>query len=206
MHFALVVLLTIIPSIAVELFVLTRVKRRVPVIVVFAVGYFAALPALLLESAIPEVHPVVKAFFVVALIEELTKLTLVAVAGRNGRPSANRKYAVDLVPFGVSAGMGMAAFENILASDVSTILLRSVTALPLHLSTGLLMASVLQKRRSSRRFVLALAVAVLVHGIYDLPLFVSATYRWMLVPIAFVLIAYCTVRLIRWYRQSPHHT
>ena len=198
-----VALATFAPSIALVVAVLTRVERRLPVVLSFAAGYFAAIPALLLESALRTDHPIVRAFVVVALIEESTKMMIIAVAVWRDPQPTDRDDTVDLVPYGISAGMGIAVFENILVADVSAILLRSLTALPLHLSTGLVMAMMLQKHRTAGRMLGALAAAVFIHGLYDLPLFVSPNNRWIIVPFAFLLVVFCATRLIIWFRNTP---
>jgi RsiW-degrading membrane proteinase PrsW (M82 family) len=124
-----------------------------------------------------------KAFIVAGLVEEFLKLTVV-------RLTVYRTNAFDEVMDGivyaVAAGLGFACMENVLyvlGRPLSVALIRAFTAVPLHaLASGLMgyavgrakfAASAAQERSWMRR---GLAVAVLVHGLYNWLLFVTPLY------------------------------
>ena len=117
----------------------------------FVVGFFAVLPAALAERAMGELHSVfsfpwnslIRAFLIAGLLEETTKAGVMALFF-SLQARADKKWVtrpVDLMIYTITAGIGFAVFENMLYSfgGTGTILLRGVTALPLHvIASGIL--------------------------------------------------------------------
>lgn len=192
----------VLPSIVLLVFILKRTEYRKRVVFVFAAGYFAAVPALLLSVSIPAPTPFLRAYLTAGLVEETVKLLLILVA----TPKSGGR-----TPVAAAAGMGFAGFENLLAPQIpSILLLRSVTALPLHLATCLIMARIIDGRtgrrtrseRSPGMWLGALFVGVVVHGTYDLPLFLSPPFPLLVIPMGAALIGISFLLLKQWWGAS----
>jgi RsiW-degrading membrane proteinase PrsW (M82 family) len=192
----------LLPSIILLLLVLKRTEYRKRVVLVFATGYFAAIPALLLAVSIPVPTPVIRAYLAAGLVEETVKLLLILVA----TPKSGGR-----TPVAAAAGMGFAGFENLLTPQIpSILLLRSVTALPLHLATCLIMARLVDGRanqltRSEHSFGLwlgTLSIGVVIHGTYDLSLFLPPPFPLFVVPMSVSLMGISFMLLRQWWRES----
>ncbi|MDH3475586.1 MAG: PrsW family glutamic-type intramembrane protease [Rhodospirillales bacterium] len=133
----------------------------------------------------PYYHAVARAFFGTSLPEELVKFAVVYwIALRHedyGRP-------VDALVLSVAVALGFATFENLLyliqSDDWSrTATARAMTAVPSHVINGMLMGYFLGRAHLKPELAslfrcLALAVPILNHGFYDLPLFlIDALHR-----------------------------
>jgi RsiW-degrading membrane proteinase PrsW (M82 family) len=140
-------------------------------------------------SPYPLLYVAFRAFIVAALVEEFLKRGVVLVVAF-GHPSFDE--TVDGVVYAVVASLGFACLENIvyvMGGTLGTALIRAVTAVPLHATASGLMGyfigqarfagSVARQQTLLRR---GLAVAVLIHGLYDFLLFVAP----VLGPLSFV--------------------
>lgn len=119
----------------------------------------------------------VKAFFVVALIEESSKYVIVRYYAQQRR-AFNEPF--DGIMYAVMVSMGFAATENVfyvLEGGAQVAVLRAFTAVPAHATFGILMGYFMGKAKfSSSRIKLniyGLALAVLFHGSYDFFLFID---------------------------------
>lgn len=119
----------------------------------------------------------VKAFFVVALVEEFSKYVIVRYFAQP-RLAFNEPY--DGIMYAVMVSMGFAATENILyviQGGPTVALLRAFTAVPAHATFGILMGYFMGKAKfSSNRIKLnlaGLALAIVFHGAYDFFLFIN---------------------------------
>lgn len=119
----------------------------------------------------------VKAFFVVALIEEFSKYVIVRFYNQPRR-SFNEPF--DGIIYAVMVSMGFAALENIfyvLDGGMEVALLRAFTAIPAHATFGVLMGYFMGKAKfSNNKFRLNLTglfLAILFHGAYDFFLFID---------------------------------
>ena len=139
-----------------------------------AAGFVAVIPAALLQAAVPNAGHgaadlLFHAFIVIALTEEGSKfLTIKIVRQRWGEEE-------NAIPTGVAASLGFAFFETIVYASVnpSAILIRAVSAAPLHAACGSWVgrAALAPKRRAAFALFHFL-FAVFVHGAYDLTLLV----------------------------------
>jgi protease PrsW len=163
-------LLAIAPSIVLMSILVIRSRNRKAILMAFIAGYFAPIPALVIELLVPGsdgMNSVFRSFFVVALAEEGIKLALIAtiiVRIANDRQTFQGFHAA------TAAALGFAALENVLYIDntVATLLLRGSTALPIHVSTAIIMTSIIMLyRRSGSRYLTALIIGVIIHGMYD---------------------------------------
>jgi len=118
-----------------------------------------------------------KAFFVVALVEEFSKYVIVRfVAQRN--KEFNEPF--DGIVYAVMVSMGFATLENVLyvfQYGVSTGIVRAFSAVPAHAVFAILMGYFMGKAKfSNNRIILNLTglfFATLFHGAYDFFLFIN---------------------------------
>jgi protease PrsW len=119
----------------------------------------------------------VKAFFVVALVEEFSKYIIVKYYSQK-KTDFNEPF--DGIVYAVVVSMGFAALENVLYVSqygVTTGLTRAFTAVPAHATFGILMGYFMGKAKFSNNRVkynlLGLLIATLFHGAYDFFLFIN---------------------------------
>lgn len=119
----------------------------------------------------------VKAFFVVALVEEFSKYMIVRFFAQKNK-EFNEPY--DGIVYAVAVSMGFATLENVLyvySYGFQTGLFRAFTAVPAHATFAILMGFYMGKAKfSDNRFLLnmtGLLVATLFHGAYDFFLFIN---------------------------------
>lgn len=159
------------------------------VLKVFLFGVLSALVAIPLELMVSSFEGLFalghlgvllfRAFIVAGLVEEFIKLTVVQLTAYR---AGAFDETMDGIVYTVVAGLGFACLENILyvvGRPLSIGLIRAFTAVPLHtLASGLMgywvgqakfAPSPAEERAWMRR---GLAIAVLVHGLYDFLLFV----------------------------------
>ena len=119
----------------------------------------------------------VKAFIVVALVEEFSKYVIVKYYAQR-----NKEYnePFDGIVYAVMVSMGFATLENVLyvfQHGVSTGILRAFTAVPAHATFAILMGYFMGRAKFSKnRIVLnitGLFFATLFHGAYDFFLFIN---------------------------------
>ena len=135
-------------------------------------------------------HTWLSAFLVVSLSEEILKLLAVLIAG----PSLSKypRVSAGLI-YGISAGLGFAAIENIVYvqnGGASTAILRAVTAVPCHALSSAIVGTALgsyhrshSRLRAWNAILLNLAVAVILHGLYDGIIFAGGKFRAAVVPL-----------------------
>jgi len=118
-----------------------------------------------------------KAFFVVALIEELSKYVIVRYYNQP-KTAFNEPY--DGIIYAVMVSMGFAFVENIfyvLEGGITVALLRAFTAVPAHATFGIIMGYFIGKAKFDNKpfkwNLIGLSVAILFHGAYDFFLFIN---------------------------------
>lgn len=130
---------------------------------------------------LPDDHSVwqqfVKAFFVVALVEEFSKYIMVRYYAQ---PKKDFNEPFDGIIYAVMVSMGFAAVENlfyVLEGGMQVAVLRAVTAIPAHACFAVLMGYYMGKAKFSNNRVkynlIGLGLAVLFHGAYDFFLFIN---------------------------------
>lgn len=119
----------------------------------------------------------VRAFFVVALVEEFSKYVIVRYYAQ---PKKDYNEPFDGIVYSVMVSMGFAAVENIfyvLDGGIQVAILRAFTAVPAHATFGILMGYFMGKAKFSNNRMklnlMGLALAVLFHGAYDFFLFIE---------------------------------
>jgi len=138
------------------------------------IGFDIILP---LKDDFSVLQQFIKAFFVVALVEEFSKYVIVRYFAQP-RFAFNEPF--DGIVYAVMVSMGFAATENVfyvLEGGPGVALLRAFTAVPAHATFGILMGYFMGKAKfSNNRIKLnlcGLALAVLFHGAYDFFLFIN---------------------------------
>ena len=119
----------------------------------------------------------IKAFFVVALVEEFSKYVIVRYFAQ---PKFEFNEPFDGIIYAVMVSMGFAATENVfyvLEGGAEVAVLRAFTAVPAHATFGILMGYFMGKAKFSKSRIklnfYGLALAVLFHGAYDFFLFID---------------------------------
>ena len=138
---------------------------------------------LLLSSVLPEMsenklsHTFVRAFILVALVEEFSKFIVVKKFAQNHQ-EFNEPF--DGIVYSVMVSMGFAALENVLyvfSYGYSVGFLRAFTAVPAHATFAILMGYFMGKAKFSKNKnllnLLGLSIATLFHGAYDFFLFIK---------------------------------
>jgi len=168
-------------------------------------GLVAVPPVALLQyvaAPVGATSALLRAFFVVALLEEGAKIAVLLGSFRMG--AFKRAFAGLEKEAGLALGLGFALFESVvfLVDDPSSVLLRVTLAAPLHGVCGAWIGlGVAQLRRmrllGHRRpsAFPAFAVAWAVHGLYDLCLFLKL---W---PVSVVIVAGLLASLIPLFRE-----
>lgn len=148
----------------------------VSIILTFIIGYFAAtiFPLTDLKSIFQQF---LRAFIVVALVEEFSKYVIVKFYAQKNK-EFNEPF--DGIVYSVMVSMGFAALENILYTfqyGLETVVLRAFTAVPAHATFGILMGYFMGKAKFSKNRItlnlLGLLFATLFHGAYDFFLFIN---------------------------------
>ena len=118
-----------------------------------------------------------KAFVVVALVEEFSKYVIVKYYAQKNK-EFNEPF--DGIVYALTVSMGFAALENvlyILQYGVSTGITRAFTAVPAHATFGILMGYFMGKAKFSKNRIqlnlLGLLGATIFHGFYNFFLFIN---------------------------------
>lgn len=119
----------------------------------------------------------IKAFFVVALIEEFSKYVIVRYYSQP-RKAFNEPF--DGIVYAVIVSMGFAMVENLIyvfQGGLEVAVIRAFTAVPAHATFGILMGYFMGKAKFNGKRIadnlIGLALAVLFHGTYDFFLFLQ---------------------------------
>jgi len=179
---AVAVVFTVLPIALLLAYFYTRDLRREPRAVLvrtFFLGTATTLAAAVIEFILIAVEgrslgvlagAAYEAFVVAAVPEELLKLLVIACF------CARRKSfdePIDGIVYGATAALGFAAIENamyVAEGGWIVAVMRSVTSVPMHAAMGAILGYyVAQERLLLRRGAMwsGLAIAVLVHGLYD---------------------------------------
>lgn len=159
-------------------------------------GCVSVIPAAVAELLMGRFKPFIPrnlyllfdAFVVAAFCEETIKYLTVRLVAWKHRAFDE---ITDGIVYTVAAGMGFAFLENILYSFGSNhfagiLILRGITAVPLHaLCSGLIGYSIGRSRFIPGASVLpGLALAILIHGLYDYFLFTGQwRFVWLIIPL-----------------------
>ena len=179
-------ILAIAPGIAVSFYIIFKdqynIEPRKQLIISFLLGILAIFPALLFENilthigkgdfflSVPGVG--IKAFFFVALVEELCKFYMLRLYAYR-RPEFDEPF--DGIVYAVMVGMGFATLENVFyvyQFGITTGIIRMFLAIPAHATFAIILGYFMGKAKFSpereKQLMLAgIFWAVLFHGCYD---------------------------------------
>ncbi|MEO9569702.1 MAG: PrsW family glutamic-type intramembrane protease [Polaribacter sp.] len=148
----------------------------VSILITTVLGYFAAIIIPLTDKT-SVIQQFLKAFIVVALVEEFSKYVIVRYYAQRNK-EFNEPF--DGIVYAVIVSMGFATLENVLyvfQYGVSTGITRAFTAVPAHATFAILMGYFMGKAKFSKnRIALNLSglfLATLFHGAYDFFLFIN---------------------------------
>tara|TARA_R110002049_G_scaffold4842_2_gene34181 strand:+ start:7909 stop:8580 length:672 start_codon:yes stop_codon:yes gene_type:complete len=148
----------------------------VSIVLTLVLGYCASIliPLTNVESIFQQF---LKAFVVVAFVEEFSKYVIVKFYAQRNK-EFNEPF--DGIVYSVMVSMGFAALENVIYTfqyGAGTGLIRAFTAVPAHATFGILMGYFMGKAKFSNNRVklnlLGLLFATLFHGAYDFFLFIN---------------------------------
>ncbi len=198
-----------IPTVLILFFFLRRDRRKKesPVYIwrAFVLGFLALVPAAIVEFVLTllpvEIHGIIRklseAYVVSGFVEEGTKL-LVVLLFIYREPYFDEES--DGIIYAVTASMGLAFFENILYSfgPIQELLLRGITAVPLHAIASGTMGYFIGKSRFGDRNYLGtgLFAAVAIHGTYNFLLFLGSWFTLLVLPLL-VVAGYELLRLYK---------
>ncbi len=190
------ILLAVIPALLLVFYFYRRDnQKKEPVGLVwkvFVIGFFSVFPAVIIEMFLTPLtffsgtlqSLFAKAFIVAALVEEGIKLAVVKLYVYN---KSDFDEITDGITYTITASMGFACFENILYSTggTSTVLLRAVTAVPLHAIASGIMGYYISyaKFSGTNTIIKGLLAAVLIHGLYDFLLFTNTALGFLVIPL-----------------------
>ena len=146
-------------------------------IVITAILGLIAARIIPLTNATSVFQQFLKAFFVVALVEEFSKYIIVRFYAQRNK-EFNEPF--DGIVYAVMVSMGFAGLENVLyvfQYGVATGITRAFTAVPAHATFGILMGYFMGKAKFSENRIklnlTGLLLATLFHGAYDFFLFIN---------------------------------
>ena len=187
--------LALAPAIAIMVYIYIKDKyEREPIkllLINFGLGATASILMTLIIGAfgnffLPVTDPesilqqFIKAFIVVALVEEFSKYVIVRYVAQN-----NKEFdePFDGIVYAVMVAMGFAALENIMyvfQYGMTNGIIRAFSAVPAHATFGILMGFFMGKAKFARTKkeriklnVTGLLAATLFHGAYDFFLFIN---------------------------------
>lgn len=190
------ILLAAVPSFSLVLYFYLRDKgkREPPLLILkaFILGFFAVLPAILIELALEKAGNLlgaaglilVRAFVVAALVEESVKLIIVRLFLYDREEFDE---VTDGIIYTITASLGFAFFENILYSfgPPLVLIMRGITAVPLHATASGILGYYIgrSKFEDSSSMAKGLLFAVLIHGTYDFLLFTEGPLSLLVLPL-----------------------
>lgn len=179
-------ILAIAPGIAISLYIIFKdqynIEPRKQLIISFILGVLSIFPALVIENGLTrlEAGPFfntiqgvgIKAFFSVALVEELCKFYMLRYYAYR-RPEFDEPF--DGIVYAVMVGMGFATLENVFyvyQYGITTGIIRMFMAIPAHATFAIILGYFMGKAKFSPRrekylMVAGIFWAVAFHGSYD---------------------------------------
>jgi protease PrsW len=164
--------------------------------VTFLLGIFSIIPAALIALPFqmglvfmenPYLYGIYQAFFVAAIPEETAKFLIIFYYCYKHHAFDE---AMDGLVYGATASLGFAALENILYVSnygYSVAITRALTSIPCHAFFGMFIGyylGVYKLAEVKKRSIIlkGMAIAILLHGIYDVPLLMLNRIRQMNYP------------------------
>lgn len=206
--------LAILPVFVFSLYVYIHDKEKEPtdlLISSFIFGILIAIPCIYVEGALTSnfsflqksyITSFIYVFLTIALVEEGYKFLASYIVYY---PNKNVNYTFDMIVYTSFLGLGFSFFENIVylkTVSLSAIILRAFTAVPVHLSCGIIMGYFLSQMKSSKKgswkiTLKALFIPVLIHTFYNYYLiYITNIFKRILDPTKAVIVTYSLLVLI----------
>ncbi len=205
------ILLAFIPSLFLVIFFYrkdSQKKEPAPLILkTFLLGFISVLPAALIEIFIAPflmssshlASALYKAFIIAAIVEEGIKFSVIKLFIFNRQEFDE---VADGILYTITVSLGFAFFENLFYSfgSITVLLLRGLTAVPLHAAASGIMGYFIGKSKFESRGYLEIGFlsAVAIHGLYDFFLFYGGILSLTVLPL---LIA-AGIVLLKLYRKA----
>ncbi|MFL0354539.1 PrsW family intramembrane metalloprotease [Xanthomarina sp. GH4-25] len=178
-------------------------------VLITTILYYGTDNLLPLNDEYSIIQQFLKAFLVVAFIEEFSKYIIVRYVAQ---PNKEFNEPYDGIMYAVMVSMGFAATENImyvLEGGYQVALLRAFTAVPAHATFAVLMGYFMGKAKFSKNKyqynLLGLFLAVLFHGAYDFFLFIDFIPGiWVGAFISLFLGLYLSGKAIKSHQKNSH--
>ena len=181
---AIKIFVAILPIFILVLYVYVHDKEKEPtslLFISFIVGVLICIPCIYVENVIARYTNFLQANIVgsflyvlltIALVEEGYKFLASFIISYDNK---NNDYTFDSIVYCAFVALGFAFFENILylkTISLNSIVLRAFTAVPVHLSCGIMMGYFLSKakqdiKREKINFFKALMAPAITHAIYN---------------------------------------
>lgn len=151
----------------------------------------------------------IKAFLIVALIEEFSKYVIIRFVAQ---PNKAFNEPFDGIVYAVMVSMGFAATENIMYvinGGFGVALLRALTAVPAHATFAVLMGYFMGMAKFSTKKwqlnLLGLLLAILFHGAYDFFLFIDFVPGiWVGAFVSLIVGIILSAKAIRRHQRNSH--
>lgn len=155
------------------------------------------------------VQQFMKAFFVVALVEEFSKYVIIRYYAQ---PKKAFNEPFDGIVYAVMVSLGFAFTENIMyvfQGGLEVALIRAFTAVPAHATFGVLMGYFMGKAKFNGKRIadnlIGLSLAILFHGAYDFFLFIDFIPGiWIGAFISLIIGIVLSLKAIKIHQQNSH--
>lgn len=159
------------------------------------------------ESSI--IQQFIKAFFVVALVEEFSKYVIIRYYAQ---PKKAFNEPFDGIVYAVMVSLGFAFTENIMyvfQGGLEVALARAFSAVPAHATFGVLMGYYMGKAKFNGKRIadnlIGLTLAILFHGAYDFFLFIDFVPGiWIGAFISLIIGIVLSLRAIKIHQKNSH--
>ncbi|MCB1176303.1 MAG: PrsW family intramembrane metalloprotease, partial [Leptospiraceae bacterium] len=211
MEILLLLLISFLPGIVLLVYILYMDRNeREPIGLVLKTlgrGALSTIPAILIEMGMEYIHPIftdsapktletaiVQSFIQIAPAEEFCKLmAMLLFIWKN--PEFNEEN--DGIVYVSASALGFAIFENIfyvVSGGFGVGVLRSITAMPLHCFTGVIMGYFVglakfssTQSEAKKKIIIGFTIAVIFHGVYDTFALSGTSLAALLIPTVILL-------------------
>jgi len=192
---AIKIFVAILPIFILTLYVYVHDKEKEPtslLYISFIVGVLICIPCIYVENVIARYTNFLQANIAGAFLHVLLSIALVEEGYKYlasfiiSYDNKNNNYTFDSIVYCAFVALGFAFFENLLylkTLSLNSIVLRAFTAVPVHLSCGIMMGYFLSKakqdiKREKINFLKALMAPVMVHAMYNYYLvYITSEFR-----------------------------
>jgi RsiW-degrading membrane proteinase PrsW (M82 family) len=208
--------LAILPVFIFALYVYVHDKEKEPtnlLISSFVFGVLIAIPCMYVEGSLSTLFSFLQKSYVSSLLYVIICIGLVEEGYKFLAsyiifyPNENVNYTFDMIVYTSFIGLGFSFFENLMylssyKISLSSVILRAFTAVPVHLSCGIIMGYYLSHVKSQikpvwKSVLKAIFIPVLIHSLYNYYLiYISTIIKRLFEPNKAIIITYSLLVLI----------